>query len=176
MADLLPEGDVWDWPEGGFGDGLLTGTAQELVRVEDGAQQVLDEAIEIHRPKVGSWHIDEYRRIAAEAIVGVSETQPRKALAAGFKVGARCWSSAAPITYFPVDLVQIKHLVGPLRAGFRAGDRCWGSRGRYVLQVRYYRSVVDPKALWDALMAFKQAHVFLWFEDITGVGGHYGQN
>jgi hypothetical protein len=28
------------------------------------------------------------------------------------------------------------------------------------------------------LMAFKQAHVFLWFEDISGVGGevNYGQN
>jgi hypothetical protein len=31
--------------------------------------------------------------------------------------------------------------------------------------------VVDPKVLWDALAEFKQAHVFLWFEDITGSGG-----
>jgi hypothetical protein len=40
--------------------------------------------------------------------------------------------------------------------------------------VRYYRSVVDPKVLWDALVAFRQAHVFLWFEDITGDGGEVG--
>jgi hypothetical protein len=74
--------------------------------------------------------------------------------------------------------VQVDHLVGPFRVGSHAGERLWGHRSRYVLRVRYYRSVVDPKVLWDALMAFKQAHVFLWFEDITGVGGevNYAQD
>jgi len=37
---------------------------------------------------------------------------------------------------------------------------------------------VNPQLVWNALNAFKQAHVFLWFEDITGVGGqvNYAQN
>jgi len=73
-------------------------------------------------------------------------------------------------------LVQVDHLVGPFRVGSHVGDRLWGSRGRYVMQVRYYRSVVNPKVIWDALMEFKQAHVYLWFEDITGVGGNYAPN
>ena len=66
--------------------------------------------------------------------------------------------------------------LGPFRVGSHAGDRLWSTRGRYVLRVRYYRSVVDPEVLWEALSAFKQAHVFLWFEDISGVGGSYAQN
>ena len=60
--------------------------------------------------------------------------------------------------------------------GSRIGDRLWGSRGRYVLRVRYYRSVVNPAVLWEALSAFQQSHVFLWFEDISGVGGSYAPN
>lgn len=175
---LLPPGAAWEWPEGGLGDGMLLGTAEELARVEAAAQQVLDNAIEIHRPKESSWNISEYRRVAREALTGVQEIMPRRTFAVGAKVGNRVWSSAAPVLNFPIDLVHIDHLVGPFRAGSHAGDRLWGSRGRYVMQVRYYRSVVNPKVLWDALMAFKQSHVYLWFEDISGVGGevNYGQN
>lgn len=175
---LLPPGAAWEWPEGGLGDGMLLGTAEELARVEAAAQQVLDNAIETHRPKSSSWHITAYRKVAEDALEGLTEATPRRTFAVGARVGERVWSSAAPGINFPVDLVRIDHLVGPFRVGSHAGDRLWGSRGRYVIQVRYYRSVVDPKVLWDVLMAFKQAHVYLWFEDITGVGGevNYGQN
>jgi len=171
IKSLLPPGSAWDWPVGGAGDALLLGTAHELARVEAGAQLVLDAAIEMHRPKHGSWHISQYRRVANDAIAGVAETMPRRPFAVGSTVGQRLWSHAAPGLMFPVALVQIDHLIGPLRVGSRVGDRCWGTRSRYVLRVRYYRSVVDPLLLWEALMAFKQAHVFLWFEDITGIGG-----
>lgn len=173
---LLPPGAAFDWPQGGFGDTLLKGMGAELARIGADAQKVLDKAIEQHRPKYGSWHISEYRRTAAEAIAGVAETMPRRTFAVGSKVGDRLWSHAAPGLIFPIDLVRIDHLVGPCRVGSHAGDCLWGSRSRYVLRVRYYRSVVNPQVIWDALMAFKQAHVFLWLEDITGVGGNYGQN
>lgn len=168
---LLPPGAAWEWPAGGLGDALLLGTAAELARVESDTQAVLDRAIEMHRPKTSSWHISEYRRVANEALGGLVETMPRKVFAVGSHVGDRCWSQAAPTLTFPVDLVRVDHLIGPLRVGSRVGDRCWGTRSRYVLRVRYYRSVVDPQVLWEALMNFKQAHVFLWFEDITGIGG-----
>ncbi len=173
---LLQPGAAFKWPQGGFGDTLLQGMGAELERIGEGAQAALDAAIEAHRPKYTNWHIDEYRRVANEAISGVTETMPRKTFAVGGKVGDRLWSAAAPGLNFPVPLVQVDHLVGPFRVGSKAGDRLWGSRGRYVMLVRYYRSVVDPKPLWDALNAFKQAHVRLWFEDITGTGGSYAPN
>lgn len=173
---LLPPGAAWEWPEGGLGDGMLLGTAQELSRVEQGAQQVLDSAIEAHRPKVGNWHISQYRKVAADALAGVAETMPRRTFAVGSRVGDRLWSHAAPGLTFPIDLVRIDHLVGPFRVGSHVGDRIWGHRGRYVMRVRYYRSVVNPQVLWNALADFKQSHIFLWFEDISGVGGEYGQN
>lgn len=171
IKGLLPQGNAWDWPGGGFGDALLLSTAQELARVEAETQKVLDTAIEMHRPKNSSWHIREYRRVANEALAGAVETMPRKMFGVGSHVGDRLWSVAAPGLTFPVDLVQVDHLIGPFRVGSHVGDRCWGARSRYVLRVRYYRSVVNPQVLWEALMNFKQAHVFLWFEDITGIGG-----
>lgn len=180
LYPLLPPGAAWDWPVGGLGDGMLLGTAEELARVESAAQQVLDNAVETHCPKTSSWHISAYRRIAEVALCGLTETMPRRPFAIGSKVGQRLWSQAAPGLNFPIDLVRVEHLLGPARVGnghgSRIGDRLWGTRGRYVLRVRYYRSVVNPAALWEALSAFKQAHVFLWFEDISGVGGSYGQN
>lgn len=109
--------------------------------------------------------------MANEAIAGVTEAMPRTMFGVGSHVGARLWSVAAPGLTFPVDLVQVDHLIRPLRAGSVVGDRCWGHRSRYILRVRYYRSVVDPEVLWNALADFKQSHVFLWFEDITGIGG-----
>ena len=175
---LLPPGAAWEWPEGGLGDALLLGTGQELARLEADVQLVVDAAVDLHKPAVSNWHISEYRRVANQALAGVVESMPRRAFVAGSHAGDRLWSRAAPSLTFPVPLVQVDHLVGPFRVGRHAGDRLWGHRSRYVLRVRYYRSVVDPKVLWDALMAFKQAHVFLWFEDITGVGGevNYAQD
>lgn len=180
LKALLPPGAAWEWPEGGTGDMLLLGTAEELARVEAAAQGVLDNAIETHRPKASSWHISAYRRVAEDALGGLTETMPRRPFAIGSTVGQRLWSQAAPGLNFPIDLVRVDHLLGPARVGngqgSRIGDRLWGTRGRYVLRVRYYRSVVNPAVLWEALAAFKQAHVFLWFEDISGVGGSYAQN
>ncbi|MBS3953064.1 MAG: hypothetical protein KGZ88_08960 [Methylomicrobium sp.] len=168
IASLLPPGAAWDWPMGSQGRQLLVATGEELARVEAETQKVLDRAVEIHRPATANWHISSYRAVADQAVAHIIETIPRTPARVGSRVGVRLWSAEA---LFPVPLVQVDHLVGPLRVGSRVGDRCWGSRGRYVLRVRYYRSVVDPYLLWQALSAFKQAHVFLWFEDISAVGG-----
>lgn len=176
LKALLPPGAAWEWPQGGTGDALLLGTAEELARVEAQAQVVLDSAIEAHRPKISSWHISAYRRVAREALGGLTEPLPRRPFTVGSKVGQRLWGQAAPGQNFPIALVQVDHLLGPFRVGSHAGDRLWGTRGRYVLRVRYYRSVVNPAVLWEALSAFKQAHVFLWFEDISGIGGSYASN
>lgn len=165
---LLPPGVAWDWPAGGLGRALLQGTGAELARVEAETQKVLDRAVAIHRPATANWHISAYRAVADLVVAGVVESIPRTPACVGSKVGVRLWSADA---VFPVPLVQVDHLVGPLRVGSHVGDRCWGPRGRYVLRVRYYRSVVNPYLLWQALNTFKQAHVFLWFEDITGSGG-----
>lgn len=176
LQSYLPPGLAWKWPEGGFGDKLLMGAAQEFARTEAAVQQVLDNAVERHRPKVSSWHIDEYRRVALEAIGPVVEAMPRQAAAIGGHIGDRLWSHNAPNEDFPIDLIRVEQLLGPARIGNHIGDAMWGHRSRAVIRVRYYRSVVDPKPLWDALAAFKQAHIFLWFEDISGAGGQYGQN
>lgn len=178
LHNLLPPGAAWDWPVGGLGDAMLLATSQELARVDAAIPGVLDAAIETHRPAVSRWHIEDYRRVGSAAIDGVSEAMPRQPFTVGAHVGERLWSAAAPLLTFPIPLLRIDHLVGPLRVGSKAGDCLWGSRSRYILRVRYYRSVVNPKVVWDALKAFKQAHVYLWFEDITGVGGivNYGQN
>lgn len=173
---LLPPGAAWDWPAGGLGDALLLGTAQEPARVEAATPGVLDTAVETHRPASSSWHIDAYRRVAAEALGDLTEAMPRRMFAVGSHVGQRLWSHAAPGQAFPVNLVQVDHLLGPFRAGSHVGESLWSTRSRYVMRVRYYRSVVDPAPLWAALDAFKQAHVCLWFEDITGVGGRYAPN
>jgi hypothetical protein len=178
LKALLPPGAAWEWPAGGLGDNLLLGTATELARVEAIAQGVIDNAIETHRPKASSWHINEYRRVAAEALGGLVETLPRKTFAVGAKVGDRVWSAAAPTLNFPIALVRVAHLLQPLHVGSRVGDRLWGAGNRYVIKVYYYRSVVDPQILFNALSAFKQAHVALSFVDITGIGGEvdFGQN
>lgn len=171
---LLPPGAAWEWPEGGTGDGLVLGTAQELARVDAETQASIDRAIEMHRPGTCNFHISEYRRVAEEALASVVEN--RRTFAVGSRVGDRVWSSAGAT--FPVPMVRIAHRIGPFRVGSHAGERLWSGPSRFVLLVQYYRSVVDPMTLFDALLAFKQAHVFLWFEDITGVGGEviYAQN
>lgn len=170
---LLPPGAAFDWPVGGFGDALLRGMGEELARVGAGAQGVLDNAVGVHLPMHGRWLFEDYQRVAFAAIAGGAETLPRRPAAMGGHIGDRLWSSAA--ADFPVELLRVD-LVGTAVIGSHVGDQLWSARGRYVLRVRYYVSVVDPKPIFDALMAFRQAHVFLWFEDITGAGGSYGQN
>ncbi len=172
LQALLPPGQAWEWAPGSFGANLMVMAGAELARLDGDVQLVLDMAIERHRPKYTSWHIDEYRRVANEALNGLTETMPRQPFTVGSHTGDRLWSENAASETFPVPLVTVDHLLRPLRVGFHVGDRLWGnSRSTYVLMVRYYRAVVDPKPIWDALLAFKQAHVFLWFEDITGSGG-----
>jgi hypothetical protein len=146
---------------------------------------VLRAAVEAHRPAFSSWHISEYRRVAQEALAGVAESLPRKPFAVGSHAGDRAWSARAPEEGFYIPLVEVYHLFGPMAAGRHCGDgsgrdpaaRCWSAwRSRHILLVRYYRGVVDPGKLWDALAAFRQTHVALWFEDITGVGGFYAKD
>lgn len=175
---LLPPGAAWEWPVGGVGDALLLGTGEELARIDAATQGVLDRAIDVHRPKTSSWHISEYRRVAREALGDLVEEMPRRTFAVGSTVGDRVWSSAAPGERFPVDLVRVEHLLQPLHVGSRVGDRLYEQASRYVIRVYYYRSVVDPDALFAALNEFKQAHVRLHFIDITGVAGEvdYGQD
>ncbi len=172
MAALLPPGAAWQWPQGTKGAALLQAMGQELARVDFEKQTVLDRAVAVHWSASVSWHISAYRAIAETTVAGIVEHMPRQSLAVGSTVGKRLWSHAAPTLTFPVPLVKVDHLVtGPVRVGSRVGDGCWSTRGRYALRVRYYSSVVSPKALFDALVAFKQSHIFLWFEDITGSGG-----
>lgn len=177
---LLPPGAAWQWKKGadkkGLGSQVLQGFGAEMARAEAQTQEVLDAAIKRHAPKSSSWHIDEYRRIANETLNNLTEKMPRQAFTVGSGAGQRLWSQNAPNCTFPVPLVQIDHLIGPFKVGSCAGQKLWGTRARYVLRVRYYQSVVNPATLYQALNAFKQAHVFLYFEDITGNGGHYAQN
>ena len=173
LQALLPHGAAWQWPEGSFGDKLLLAVSEEMVRIDETTQAVLDSAVSKHVPKVGSWHIDEYRRVAREAIDGVSESRPRRPAAIGRHIGDRLWSHDAAAHDFDVPLVQVDQLVGPACIGSKIGDRMWGTRSRYIIRVRYYSSVVDPAVLWKALFEFKQSHVYLWFEDITAAGGYY---
>jgi hypothetical protein len=183
---LLPPGAAWDWPREGFGQDLLVGIGQEPARLEAELPTVLQRAIDLHRPRIVGWHIDQYRRVAREALeaAGIAEALPRQTFAVGAHVGDRCWS-ASPDKDFEVPLFRIDHLFAPMAAGRHGGDgsgrdpaaRCWSAlHGRFYLLVRYYRSVVDPAVLWDALSRFEQAHVFLWFEDITGIGGRYAKD
>ncbi len=180
MLALLPPGDAWKWTESGFGDYLMMAFAQEPYRLESDLQMVMDRAIELHKPAQSNWHIDAYRAVALKALqdAGVVESIPRKPFTAGSKAGDRLFSANVNSTQFNVPLVQIDHLVGPFRAGSKAGDRLYSARSRFILRVRYYKTVVNPDIIFNALAAFKQAHVYLWFEDITGVGGEvfYAQN
>lgn len=178
LQALLPPGAAWQWPVGGKGDALLLAMAEELARVDAAPQAVLDNAIATHRPAATNWNISEYRRVARESLGDTAEVMPRQPFAVGSHVGDRCWSAAAPGLDFPVELVRVEHLLQPLRVGSRVGDGLYESTSRYVVRVYYYASVADPKVIFEALNAFKQAHVYLHFVDITGVGGevNYGQN
>ena len=174
---LLPPGAAWAWPTDGAGYAVLKAGGEEYARLEANIRIVLDWAVEQHRPTYLSWHIRDYRLEAEEALAGVAEIMPRKMTAVGSHVGDRLWSINAPNEKWPVPLIRLINLIGPARVGSHAGDRLWGQRSRYILVVQYYRSVVDPEILRKALNDFKQSHIFLWFEDITGVGGYIdGEN
>lgn len=169
MLVLLPPGAAWDWPVGGVGDSLMLAMAQELARIASVPPAVLNDAVIAHQHGSASFHISVYRTVAAAAVAGTAEA-PRKSLRVGSHVGDRCWSHAP--ASFTVPLVQVDHLIfKPLRVGSHVGDGCWGSGARLALRVRYYRGVVNLAALAAALRDFKQAHIYLWFEDITGCGG-----
>lgn len=172
LQALLPQGQAWEWLPGSYGANLMRMAGEELARVDADVQVVMDTAIERHRPAESSWNISDYRRVANAALGAVVETMPRKSFTVGSHCGDRLWGENASSEDFSVPLVTVDHLLRPLQVGFHVGDRLWGSgRSTYMLLVRYYRTVVDPKPIWDALLAFKQAHVFLMFEDITGSGG-----
>lgn len=175
---LRPPGAAWQWHEGGFGDSLILAQSQEFARLDAEIQAVIDYAPMTHQPAEANWHINEYRRVANAALNGLTETMPRKAAAIGGHISQRLWGHNAPAENFAIPLLKVDHLVGPARIGSKIGNALWGNRSRYILRVRYYRSVVNPETIWNVLNAFKQAHVFLWFEDITGVGGqvNYAQN
>lgn len=174
LQTLLPPGEAWNWPTGGLGVTMLGATAVELTRVDAAVQDALDLAIERHRIARSAWQLTDYQRVADQSQSGVIEMLPRSVFGAGSFAGERLWQSPAT---FSVPLTRLSH-ARPFGAGSFAGERIWGLRARYVLVVRYYKSVADLKRLWDALIAFKQAHFYLWFIDITENGGefYYGQN
>lgn len=167
LRALLPPGEAWQWPAGGQGDAVLLATSQELVRVNAQVQGVLDRAIELHKPKSKSWRLIDYKNVAVLSQAGVVEPT-RKAFVAGSKAGARLWKN--PPATFAVPLLDVS-VAKPFTAGSAAGSRCWSGRARFILVVRYYKTVVNVQALLDALNAFKQAHVYLCLMDITGNGG-----
>lgn len=168
---LMPPGDAWQWPTsaegGGLGAALIEAPAYELARIDAEVQALLDAHVEMHRPKDMSWRLIDYRAVAALSQEGVVEAQ-RLPFVAGSAAGARLWS-ASPAT-FSVDLVRVD-TCRPFSAGSAAGDRLWGPAARYWLLVSYYATVADLDALVSALSDFKQAHMHLFFLDITGDGG-----
>ena len=167
---LLPPGDAWRWPEGGTGYSLLLAMAQEPARLEAQVQAVLDDAIAAHRVAAGSWRLVDYQRVADASQAGVTEVVPRAAFVAGSPAGARLWSDAGAM--FAVSKAKVE-MCRPFAAGSPAGARLWGERARYALLVSYYASVADLAALRAALVAFKQARIYLFFIDITGTGGEF---
>jgi hypothetical protein len=168
LRTLLPPGEAWDWPAGGLGDKLLIGTGQELARVDAPVAEVLDLALVRHTLKRSSWRLVDYRAVAAASQAGIVETVPRTAFVAGSPAGQRLWSKAGAAFTVPVQQVDVCR---PFAAGSAAGTRLWGERARYVLLVGYYATVADLAALREALTAFKQASMLLFFIDVTGDGG-----
>jgi hypothetical protein len=168
LRALMPPGAAWEWGQGGLGAALMGGPAIELARVDAQAQPLLDAAVDLHRPKAGSWRLVDYQAVAQASQAGVVEALPRKAFAVGSGAGQRLWSGAGAgfaVATHAVDACR------PFGAGSAAGTRLWGARGRYALLVRYYATVSDLDALRAALALFKQGHMVLFFVDITGNGG-----
>lgn len=175
MLALLPPGAAWRWPVDGLGDKIFQAMALELLRIELILQQVLDRAIELHRPNSSRYTLADYQAVADAAVAAYSETLPRQSSRAGLaRAGQRLWSPAANNSSWLITKVKLVHLQGPtLASKATAGQRLMGARARYVIRVFYYAGVVDRHALAAALQAFKQAHVVLFFEDISGHAGNF---
>lgn len=164
LKALLPVGAVWDWAIDSFGDGLVLGTAQELARIDAATQLVLDEAIALHKPAQGVVTLADYQRVADAATVII----PRKPAAIGHAIGYRLWSNNAPIAGSPDPNPKVvcSHLLQPFAIGCHIGDVLRAADARYYLRVQFDHSVIDSAIVLGALMAFKQAHVYLYVEDV----------
>ena len=170
---LMPPGVVWEWGQGassGLGEALMTGPAQELARVDAEVNPLLATAVDLHKPKALSWRLVDYRAVAAASQAVQAEQVPRAAFAVGSVAGARLWSNAGAAFAVPTHRVEACR---PFAAGSPAGARLWGERARYALAVSYYATVADLTALREALATFKQAHMVLFFIDVTGSGGEF---
>lgn len=164
LKALLPMGAAWDWAVDSFGDGLVFATAQELARIDAATQLVLDEAIVLHQPAQGVVTLADYQRVADAATVII----PRKPAAIGHAIGYRLWSQNAPVSGSPDPNPKVvcSHLLQPAAIGRHIGDALWSLDCRYYLRVQFDHSVIDSAVVLGALMAFKQAHVFLYVEDV----------
>lgn len=167
---LMPPGAVWEWGQGGLGESLMTGPAQELARVDAQVNPLLAATVDLHRPKALSWRLVDYRAVASASQANQAEQVPRAAFAVGSAAGGRLWSNTGAAFAVPMHRVDVCR---PFAAGSPAGARLWGERARYVLLVSYYATVADLAALREALATFKQEHMVLFFIDITQSGGEF---
>jgi len=174
MLALLPPGAAWRWAVDGFGDRIFQAVAVEFTRIELIIQQVLDRSITLHTPSQSLYTLAEYQRVADEAAAQFVEPLPRQASRTGrMRTGQRLWSSSAEGSSWPIAKVKVAHLRGPFVTGrSKTGQRLMSARSRFVLHVFYYHGVVNPDVIAAALQEFKQAHVALFFEDITGIAGN----
>lgn len=174
LLALLPPGMPWKWPLDGFGDKIFQAVAVEFTRIEDAIQDVLDRAITLHTPKKQLYTLAEYQRVAEESVESINEDLSRRKTRVGsMRCGRRLWSEDAEGSSWVIPKVRVAHLLGPIVAGRSVcGRRLAGERARYVMRVFYYYGVVDPDVIANALKDFRQAHVVLFFEDITGFQGN----
>lgn len=165
LKALLPLGAAWEWNEGSFGDELVLATAQELARVDAATQSVLDDAIELHRPANSSFTLADYQAVTDAA----TQIIPRKPCTIGCTIGYRLWSHNAPVSVTPDPTITLSHLMQPTAIGNHIGDGLWSKYCRYYLRVRFDKSIINKAVLYAALMSFKQAHVFLYINDVPEV-------
>lgn len=171
---LLDHGAAWRWPVDGLGDRLFQAIAVEFTRVELIIQEILDRAITRHTPAQSLYTLAEYQRVADAAAEAFTEDLTRRQSRVGsMRCGRRLWSEDAEGSSWPIQKVRVAHLLGPLVTGRSVvGRRLMGERARFVMRVFYYYGVVDPEVIAAALREFRQAHVELFFEDITGRQGN----
>lgn len=147
LKALRPLGAAWEWELGGFGDNLTLATAQELARLDADAQLVMDEAIELHRPAKLDHTLSAYQRVADAAT---------QLTAAGNSVN-------------PAPVVVVSHLIPPATIGCRIGNKLWTVSCRYYLRVQFSATLINAEVLLAALNEFKQAHIFLFVENIPAI-------
>ena len=148
LRALLPPGEAWQWPSGGMGASMLLATAQELERVGAQVHGVFDLSIERHKILATRYADSDYLRVA----------QGSQVMAQG------------------KESISLSR-VSPLTTGFKSGSKCWSGRAKFIMVVSYDAAVVNADALWNALLSFKQAHIFIWLLS-TGIspGGWRVQN